>query len=32
MRTKKHDVPDALLADYKTPEDRMGKNGLLTQL
>ncbi len=36
MRTKKHDVSDALLAsllaDYKKPEDLIGENGLLKQL
>ena len=36
MSTKKHDVPDALLAsllaDYKKPEDLIGENGLLKQL
>ncbi len=34
MSTKKHDVPEALLAsllaDYKKPEDLIGENGLLT--
>ncbi len=33
MSTKKHDVPDellsGLLANYKTPEDLIGENGLL---
>ncbi len=36
MNTKKHDVPDALLAsllaDYQKPEDLIGENGLLKQL
>lgn len=36
MSTKKHDVPDALLAsllaDYKKPEDLIGENGLLKHL
>lgn len=36
MSTKKHDVPDALLAsllaDYQKPEDLIGENGLLKQL
>lgn len=36
MSTKKHDVPEALLAsllaDYKKPEDLIGENGLLKQL
>ena len=36
MGSKKHDVPDALLAsllaDYKKPEDLIGENGLLKQL
>ncbi|MDP1645235.1 MAG: IS256 family transposase, partial [Thiobacillus sp.] len=36
MSTKKHEVPDALLAsllaDYKKPEDLIGENGLLKQL
>ena len=36
MSTKKHAVPEALLAgllaDYKKPEDLIGENGLLKQL
>ncbi len=36
MTTKKHDVPEellaSLLADYKKPEDLIGENGLLKQL
>lgn len=36
MSTKKHDVPDALLAsllaNYQKPEDLIGENGLLKQL
>lgn len=36
MSTKKHDVPEALLAgllaDYQKPEDLIGENGLLKQL
>ena len=36
MNTKKHDVPEellaSLLADYKKPEDLIGENGLLKQL
>ncbi|MDP1546195.1 MAG: IS256 family transposase, partial [Anaerolineales bacterium] len=36
MSTKKHEVPDALLAsllaDYKKSEDLIGENGLLKQL
>ena len=36
MTTRKHEVPEALLAslmaDYKKPEDLIGENGLLKQL
>ena len=36
MSSKKHDVPEALLtsllANYQTPEDLIGENGLLKQL
>jgi len=36
MTTKKHDVPESLLAgllaDYQKPEDLIGENGLLKQL
>jgi len=35
MTTKKHDVPEellaSLLADYMKPEDLIGENGLLKQ-
>ena len=32
MTTKKHQVPQELLAGHKKPEDLIGENGLLKQL
>lgn len=32
MTTKKHDVSEELLADYKKPENLIGENGLHKQL
>lgn len=32
MTTKKHEVPQELVANYKKPEDLIGEKGLLKQL
>ena len=32
MNAKKHEVPEALLVEYKKPEDLIGENGLLKLL